>query len=243
VPAHHRQRHVDVVRTGQVTRRPDERVVVEDVEDSGDWDEDVVLGDLRLFVAFAPRRAATAAALAGAAVAAAPAVAASTVVIVVAAVLLVSAGLAVVVALLVVVAVADVATLPVVATLAVVATLPIIATLVLVPADLPVVATLPIIATLVLVPADLAIVATLPVAVATPVAVGARAVTVLLVATGAALLTGTSLTHATRPLAGGLIANRLISTQPGFCGGGLGTLYVLRGGQDSRPLLALGGSR
>ena len=38
---------VDVVGAGQVARGPDERVVVEDVEDPGDRDQDVVLADLR----------------------------------------------------------------------------------------------------------------------------------------------------------------------------------------------------
>jgi hypothetical protein len=207
VPAHHRQRHVHVVRTGQVTRRPNKRVVIKDVENSGDRDQDVVLGDLGLFVAFAAPRAATAAALASAAVATAAAVAAPAVVIVVAAVLLVTATQAIV------------ATLPVV-----VATLPVV------------------IAAVLLVPATQPIVATLPVVVATPpVTVGARAVTVPLVATVAAL-TGAALALATRPLAGGLIAARLISMQPGSRAGGLGTLCVLRGGHDSRQLVALGGS-
>src|SRR4051794_32162740 len=42
------ERDVDVVRAGQVPGGPHERVVVEDVEDAGDRDEDIVLGDLRL---------------------------------------------------------------------------------------------------------------------------------------------------------------------------------------------------
>src|SRR5690606_8197167 len=42
---------VHVVRAGQVAAGAHERVVVEDVEDAGDRDEDVVLGDRRLAVA------------------------------------------------------------------------------------------------------------------------------------------------------------------------------------------------
>ena len=69
-----RQRDVDVVRAGQVARRPDERVVVEDVEDAGDRDEDVVLADLGL----RPRRRRRDAVAAAAAAAVAVAVAAAT---------------------------------------------------------------------------------------------------------------------------------------------------------------------
>ena len=42
------ERDVHVVRAGQVAGGPDERVVVEDVQDARDGDQDVVLGDLRL---------------------------------------------------------------------------------------------------------------------------------------------------------------------------------------------------
>ncbi len=48
VLSHHRQREVDVVAAGQVAARPDEGVAVEDVEDSGDRQQHVVLGDLQL---------------------------------------------------------------------------------------------------------------------------------------------------------------------------------------------------
>src|SRR4051812_16206375 len=54
------QRDVDVVRPGQVARGADERVVVQHVEDAGDRQEDVVLGDgrLALLEALAPGAAA-----------------------------------------------------------------------------------------------------------------------------------------------------------------------------------------
>src|SRR6185295_8057448 len=60
--------HVDVVRPGQIARGPDERVVVEHVDDAGDLHEHVVVADLRL-------GAAAAADLLGALAAAAPTVA------------------------------------------------------------------------------------------------------------------------------------------------------------------------
>ena len=50
VPLDHREGDVHVVRAGQVAAGPDERVVVEDVEDAGRRDEDVVLADRRLRV-------------------------------------------------------------------------------------------------------------------------------------------------------------------------------------------------
>ena len=40
------ERDVDVVRARQVTGRADERVVLEHVEDTGDRQQDIVLGDL-----------------------------------------------------------------------------------------------------------------------------------------------------------------------------------------------------
>src|SRR5690606_19645466 len=45
---HLAERHVDVAGAGEVSARAHERVVVEDVEDAGDRDEDVVLADLGL---------------------------------------------------------------------------------------------------------------------------------------------------------------------------------------------------
>src|SRR5699024_5781953 len=48
--AHHGQRHVHVVGPRQVTRRPDERVVVQDVEDAGHRNQDIVLGNLDLLI-------------------------------------------------------------------------------------------------------------------------------------------------------------------------------------------------
>src|SRR5262249_61719360 len=62
VLAHLGQRHIHVVRPGQVAGSPDERVVVQDVQDAGDRDEDVVLGDDRLGVAAVPLTPAAAAA-------------------------------------------------------------------------------------------------------------------------------------------------------------------------------------
>src|SRR5690606_31970396 len=58
------QRHVDVVAARQVARRPDERVVVEDVEDAGDGQEDVVLAQVDLLEARDVRALAAATALA-----------------------------------------------------------------------------------------------------------------------------------------------------------------------------------
>ncbi len=77
---HLAQRHVDVVRAGQVAGRADERVAVEDVEDAADRQQDVVLGDLRLVEALATL-AATSAALAVAVATAAAAAAALLVVL------------------------------------------------------------------------------------------------------------------------------------------------------------------
>ena len=75
--AHLGERDVDVVRAGQVARGPDERVVVEDVEDAGDRDQDVVLADLGQGVALARREAVPAAAAVAVAVPVAPAAAAA----------------------------------------------------------------------------------------------------------------------------------------------------------------------
>src|SRR5690606_38554418 len=50
----HGEGDVDVVGSGQETTRPDEGVVVEDVEDPSDRDEDVVLADDRLGVRALP---------------------------------------------------------------------------------------------------------------------------------------------------------------------------------------------
>ena len=76
------ERDVDVVRAGQVAGGAHERVVVEDVEDAGDRDQDVVLGDHRLgFVAEA--LAGARGCLGGVAVTAAPPAAAAAVVVVV----------------------------------------------------------------------------------------------------------------------------------------------------------------
>ena len=58
VLAHHRQREVDVLGTGQVARGAHERAVVEHVEDAGGRHQDVVLEDRGVgLVAGAPRRA------------------------------------------------------------------------------------------------------------------------------------------------------------------------------------------
>ena len=68
------ERDVDVLLAGEVTGRADEGVVVEDVEDAGDRDEDVVLGDLGLeLVALAAAALAATAAAPVLAVALAPA--------------------------------------------------------------------------------------------------------------------------------------------------------------------------
>src|SRR5262249_39252550 len=50
VPAHLGQRDVDVVRPGQVPGGPDEGVVVQDVQDPGHGQQDIVLADHRLGV-------------------------------------------------------------------------------------------------------------------------------------------------------------------------------------------------
>jgi hypothetical protein len=50
VPAHLLQRHVDVVRPGEVARGPDEPVVVQDVEDAADRHQDVVVAEQGLGV-------------------------------------------------------------------------------------------------------------------------------------------------------------------------------------------------
>ena len=97
------QRDVHVVGAGQVAGGADERVVVEDVQDAGDRDQDVVLADHRLGVA----AAVPAPALAVAAVAVAepvPAAAAAALVVVPAALVVTAAALLVAVAALLVLA-------------------------------------------------------------------------------------------------------------------------------------------
>lgn len=91
------ERDIDVVRAGQVAGGPDERIVVEDVQDARDRDQDVVLGHLRL-VAEVLTAAATAPAVAVAA-ATAPAAALEVVVVIGTAVPLALAALAALTAL------------------------------------------------------------------------------------------------------------------------------------------------
>ena len=68
VLAHHVHRHVDVVRAGQIAGGPDERVVVEDVEDARNGLNDVVFTQLGVAVATAATAAALAATFAAPAV-------------------------------------------------------------------------------------------------------------------------------------------------------------------------------
>ena len=77
-----RQRHVDVVRAGQVTGRPDEAVVVEDVEDAADRDQDVVVADHRLRLVAEALAACAAVAVAAATALAEPAAPAAELVVV-----------------------------------------------------------------------------------------------------------------------------------------------------------------